>query len=120
MQWLANYVMPNYKPRTCERYRSMVEQHIIPIFVSMKCLICHLLLLSSLSHTSQTRVHSILDLREYNIITADCLRFPTVEKTVENIANSVESLVYSNRYITRRTMHFQVHRPFLNSEIRSP
>lgn len=30
MQWLANYVMPNYKPRTCERYRSMVEQHIIP------------------------------------------------------------------------------------------
>lgn len=28
--WLANYVLPNYKPRTCERYTDIVSQHIIP------------------------------------------------------------------------------------------
>lgn len=28
--WLTNYVMPNYKNRTYERYTSIVEQHIIP------------------------------------------------------------------------------------------
>ena len=30
MNWLANYVMPNYKNRTCTRYTNIVTQHIIP------------------------------------------------------------------------------------------
>ena len=30
MNWLDNYVAPNYKPRTCDRYTDMVTQHIIP------------------------------------------------------------------------------------------
>ena len=30
MNWLANYVMPNYKSRTCDRYTGIVTQHIIP------------------------------------------------------------------------------------------
>lgn len=30
MKWLDNYVAPNYKPRTCDRYTDMVTQHIIP------------------------------------------------------------------------------------------
>ena len=30
MNWLANYVMPNYKNRTCDRYTGIVTQHIIP------------------------------------------------------------------------------------------
>ena len=30
MNWLANYVMPNYKSRTCDRYTNIVMQHIIP------------------------------------------------------------------------------------------
>ena len=31
--WLANYVLPNYKPRTCERY---TEKQLIPILRDMK------------------------------------------------------------------------------------
>ena len=30
MNWLTNYVMPNYKNRTCTRYTNIVTQHIIP------------------------------------------------------------------------------------------
>lgn len=30
LNWLTNYVMPNYKSRTCARYTSIVEKHIIP------------------------------------------------------------------------------------------
>ena len=30
MNWLTNYVMPNYKSRTYDRYSDIVAQHIIP------------------------------------------------------------------------------------------
>lgn len=30
MDWLGNYVVPNYKSRTCDRYTNIVVQHIIP------------------------------------------------------------------------------------------
>ena len=30
LDWLTNYVIPNYKNRTCTRYTNIVKQHIIP------------------------------------------------------------------------------------------